>query len=98
MSVNYYKRLLFYKIKYPELTYDNVGYDKLSKEVIERNKEGINRISEILKETIEGFVKFNNFKIKKDGSICIRCQSYWDETFVGVGYFDLKLFKELNKN
>jgi hypothetical protein len=90
----YYDRLIELKNQFPELTFDNDGYEYLRKEVQEKHKEQIEEVSQILKETIEGFTSFNNFKPRKDGSFLVRCQHNWDESFVGVGYFGVELFKE----
>jgi len=76
---------------YPELTFDNQGYDKLDSAIMLRNKDGIEKIESLLKQCIVGFVRFQNFKPYKDGSIKIRYQVYYDEqkTFIGVAYTDL---------
>jgi hypothetical protein len=76
---------------YPELTFDNQGYDKLDSAVMLRNKEGVEKIEVLLKQCIVGFVRFQNFKPCKDGSIKVRYQVYYDEqrTFIGVAYTDL---------
>lgn len=92
-----YNRLILIQKEYPELTFQNEGYEYLSKEVINKHKEQIEEISNILKTTISGFVKFNNFKIDKTGDILIRVQYHWDKMFVGVGYFNIEEFKEVNK-
>ena len=34
----------------------------------------------------------SNFKINKDGSFSVRCQYYWDNSFKGVGYFNINEF------
>lgn len=92
-----YNRLILIQKEYPELTFQNEGYEYLSKEVINKHKEQIEEISNILKTTISGFVEFNNFKIDKTGDILIRVQYHWDKMFVGVGYFNIEEFKEVNK-
>jgi len=76
---------------YPELTFNNEGYDKLDSAVMLRNKEGIEKIESILAKCIAGFVRFQNFKPCKDGSIKVRYQVYYDETrtFIGVAYTDI---------
>lgn len=95
--MNNYNKLISIQKEYPELTFQNAGYEYLSKEILEKYKEQIEEISEILKATIPGFVKFNNFKIYKTGDIMIRVQYYYDKIFVGVGYFNVEEFKELNQ-
>ena len=76
---------------YPELTFDNKGYDKLDSAVMLRNKDGIERIESILAQCIVGFVRFQNFKPYNGVSIKVRYQVYYDEqrTFIGVAYTDL---------
>ena len=90
-----YKRLVELQKQYPELTYDNHGYDEISDDVVARHKEQIEEISNILEQEITDFVRFQNFKIQKDGTIQIRCQIQYDpnHSFIGVGYFDLNTFK-----
>jgi len=90
----YYDRLIELKDQFPELTFDNNGYEYLKKEIQESHKEQIEEIKTILKETIEGFVSFNHFKPRNREGFDIRCQYKWDARFVGVGYFDINLFKE----
>ena len=91
-----YNKLISMQKECPELTFQNDGYEYLSKEIIDKHKEQIEEISNILKTIIKEFVKFNNFKIDKTGGILIRCQYYWDERFIGVGYFNIEEFKEIN--
>jgi hypothetical protein len=79
---------------YPALTFHNVGYQYIDREVREAHKEQIDRISEILKEHVIGFVKFYNFKDYDDGRIVLRFDYNWGEEdntlrFVGVGYVTL---------
>ena len=92
--MTYYQRLREIQAQYPELTFQNVGYEYLSKEVKEEHAEQIAEISEILKATIGGFQRFDNFKIKKNGLVVIRCQFDWSykdgqRPFYGVGYFPI---------
>lgn len=93
MTDEYYNKLIQYQKNYPELTYDNKGYDEIAPEVKEEHKKVIEEISEILKQTVKGFVRFQNFKLRKDGSFAIRLQCYYDESFIGVEYLNIVLFK-----
>lgn len=93
----YYNKLLKLQKKYPKLTFNNKGYEKLDKKIRENYSKEIDKINKILKKTIEGFVEFNNFKIRDDNSIVIRCQYHWDHRFIGVGYFDINLFKNFKE-
>lgn len=73
----------------PELVFDNVGFEYLSREVKEEKAEQIARISEILKEHVKGFSKFFNFKPCKKRGLTLRFDYAWDQRFVGVGYLPL---------
>lgn len=83
------KSLSDFQREYPELTFDNSGYEYLSKDIQDKYAVQIAEIESILKEVVEGFVEFNNFKPRKDGSVDVRVQYKWDEHFTGVGYFPL---------
>lgn len=78
---------------YPELVFNNNGYEQLPHDVIERNRQGIDKIEEILRVSVEDFIRFQNFKPRNDGSIDIRCQTQWSDHFQGVSYFPLENFK-----
>ena len=82
----------------PELTFQNDGYQYLSKEVKDANKEAIAEIESLLDKAISGFSRFDNFNIYKDGTIRIRVQYRWSESFTGVGYFPLDDFKPLKES
>jgi hypothetical protein len=77
----------------PDLVFDNDGYENLSPKIVEANKDAIKSVEAILEQCIWGFVSFQNFKPRKDGSIAARYQvRYNDEgSFVGVTYTDLKV-------
>lgn len=94
-----YDKIIEIKDKYPQLTFNNNGYEYLSKEIQESHKEIIKELSDILKRNIEGFVKFNNFKPRKDGTYVVRVQYHyhWDKSFTGVGYFNIEAFKTIGK-
>tara|TARA_R110002020_G_scaffold400027_1_gene610115 strand:+ start:2755 stop:3063 length:309 start_codon:yes stop_codon:yes gene_type:complete len=82
----------------PELVFDNDGYENLSKSVVERNKDSIKEVESILKKCVFQFIRFQNFKPRKDGSFAVRCQTDWADkdkplgSFVGVSYFPLDSF------
>ena len=86
------KKITEIQSNFPKLTFQNKGYQYLSKEIKENHKKEIAEIESILKKEINGFLKFNNFKINKDGSFSVRCQYYWDNSFKGVGYFNINEF------
>lgn len=80
--------------QYPELTFNNDGYQYLKPAVREQHAEQIKEIAAIMKEQFPRFVEFNNFKPRKDGTYSIRCQTYWSESFIGVEYFTEENFLE----
>lgn len=81
-----FEKLKALKENYPALTYDNRGYDELSNEIKESHKVQINEVFELLDSAIEGIVRFQNFKPRKDGTFSIRCQCKYDAMFTGVVY------------
>lgn len=89
-NVKHYNRLVELKNQYPKLTFDNKGYEYLSKEIKESHKEQLEEITEILRKTLKGFSRFEHFKLRKDGSIDVRAQYKWDVSFTGVGYFNIE--------
>lgn len=88
------KTISDYQKEFKELTFDNNGYAEISREVKEKYLKEITCIENILRKVIPGFVRFQNFKPRKDGKIDVRCQYYWDERFIGVGYFPLAEIEE----
>lgn len=92
-NINFFEELNKLREEYPELTFNNHGYENIPKDVRARNQEGQDAIEALLKKSVSGFVSFQNFKPRKDGSFAIRCQTKWDESFVGVYYFPLVDFK-----
>ena len=86
------KKIIEIQSNFPKLTFQNEGYQYLSKEIKENHKKEIAEIESILKKEIKGFSEFNNFKINKDGYFSVRCQYYWDGNFRGVGYFNINEF------
>jgi hypothetical protein len=79
----------------PALVFDNDGYDKLSPEIVEANKDAIKSIENILKQCVKGFVSFQNFKPRRDGSTAVRYQVWYNDegSFTGVAYTSLEKFK-----
>ena len=98
MTDKYYNRLKVLRLENPELEFQNKGYEYLNKEIRDKHSEQIEEISKILKITINGFTRFNNFKDKKEGGFDIRCQHKWDNSFTGVGYFDIEWFKNFEED
>lgn len=89
-----YKELTDLVAQYPDLVFDSIGYQELSPSIVEANQEGIDKVSEVLEYAVHGFVRFQNFKPRKDGTIAVRCQTVWDRNFTGVSYFPLENFKQ----
>jgi len=86
--------------KYPELTFDNDGYQQLPSAVMEANKEGVAAIEAILKREVKGFVRFQNFKPRHHTETAVRYQVYYNDerSFKGVAYTDLSWFKKERAN
>ena len=87
MKTNY-KRLVELKNDYPNLTFDNNGYEYLDPSVREAHKAQIEEIEGILKTIVPRFVRFENFKPRKNGSFAVRMQTRWSDSFTGVQYID----------
>ena len=77
--------------KHPALIYDNEGYDNIDKSTLsELDLKAIEEINSILKEKIEGYKYFQNFKPRKDGTFAIRCQCAYSPHFTGVVYIPME--------
>lgn len=78
--------------EYPQLTFDNVGYQYLSIEIRESHKAVIEEIESILSELIGGFSSFNNFI--PSGAVRFQYDyGHNDENsihFIGVGYLNFE--------
>lgn len=81
----------------PELTFNNYGYEKLSSEVMARNKAAVSEIEDVLRGCIRGFVRFQNFVTNPDG---VRYQVHYNPegSFTGVAYTTLEEFKDEGDN
>jgi hypothetical protein len=98
MKTSIKKELIRIKENNPQLIFDNNGYEYLSPKVREENKEAIEEVSNLLKESLNGFSRFDNFKPRKDGSFSVRCQYNYNHgekglPFYGVGYFGINEFE-----
>lgn len=80
---------------FPALTFHNVGYEGINRsDLTEADKEADKKVNEILKKSICGFSKFQNFKTNnKNKDITIRFQYDYNAhdrslgiPFTGVGY------------
>lgn len=84
-----YNTLKGYYTNHPKLTFENKGYEYIDKSALsESDLKAIKEIEEILKDQIEGFVEFFNFR-DRGGKIQIRFDYHYDISFVGVGYIFL---------
>lgn len=92
----HYNRLRELQDNYPKLTYQNKGYEYLDYEIRNEFKEQLDEITDICKETVAGFSRFNHFKLRADGTIVLRLQYVWSRSphFTGVGYFDIDYWNE----
>lgn len=95
-KVNYFEELTKLMEEYPDLVFDNHGYENIPEQVREASIKGHDKVEAILKERVTGFVEFQNFKPRSDGTVAVRCQTYWNESFIGVSYFSMENFKPEN--
>ena len=83
--------------KYPNLTFNNEGYQYPDKSKWTANDKLVfEEIEKMLRKSIVGFAEFNHFKIGGGGSVAIRFQYDWTADdrsqgipFTGVGYISL---------
>ena len=94
MTTSTYLALDHLRKNNPELTFDNDGYEQLDPKITKKHRLEIDEIERLLKSAVTGFVRFQNFKPRKDGSIAVRYQVKYDESFIGVAYTPLEKFKE----
>ena len=92
-----YYTLKYYQKKYPDLTFQNKVYEYISPTIREKYDKQISDISKQIKKQINWFVRFNNFKINKEGAVIVRFQGYYDKSlgFIGVVYMPLEHFKQI---
>lgn len=83
-----YNELLQIQKDFPKLTFQNNGYEYINKSTFtDEDVVAFERVSEILNDHIQGFNRFDNFRLtEKTKEIQIRIQYYWDISFRGVGY------------
>lgn len=80
------------------LTFEQIGYGYPRRPETEEEKQALDTVNNILKDSIVGFSKFNNFNVRPEG-IRLRFQYHWDadnedtdnkNPFIGVGYLWLE--------
>ncbi len=88
-----YDRLLAIQKEYPNLTYQNKGYEYPNRIAwVEEEHNAFREVEDILNKSIKGFSALNHFRLsKKDGEIQLRFQYNWGAEdnsmpFIGVGY------------
>jgi len=91
-TINYFEELEALRLAYPDLTRNTHGYENIDPDVFAANAEGVAKIEALLKQAVSGFVRFQNFKPRKDGTFAIRCQTRWAAHFTGVSYFPMENF------
>jgi hypothetical protein len=91
--MNYYDELYQLMTENPELVLNNDGYEEIPAATIAANQGAFDKVTELLRESVPDFVRFQNFKPREDGTHAVRCQTRWSEGFRGVSYFPLNNFK-----
>ena len=88
-----YETLLAIQKEFPTLTLQNKGYESINKDILtDQDKEKIKEIETILKASISGFRRFQNYKLDKNNNLVLRFQYNNNNEksltagFVGVGY------------
>jgi hypothetical protein len=105
MRINLISQKEYLKIQdiykmFPNLTLQNVGYEKINKEVLSpTTKLVLQEVETILSKSIVGFINFSNFKITSEGFLLLRFKYNYNYDgrgipFTGVGYI---LLEELLK-
>lgn len=80
----------------PDLLFNNNNYQELPRDVAEANASAIAEIETLLKKVVIGFVRFQNFKPRKDRPVAVRFQATYASLtyYVGVYYVPLEDFKD----
>lgn len=101
ISQEEYQTLLDIQKNFSVFTFQNVGYEGIDRsKFTEKEKQKEEEINAILKKSILGFVKFQNFKTNNPREeLRLRFQYNWDAdkapneratNFVGVGYISIE--------
>jgi len=81
-----YEFLLDIQKRFPRLTLENQGYEYIDKnKFTEEDLKAWKDVEDLLRKSIKGFTKFNNFCHVKN-ELSIRFQYHYSEAFTGVGY------------
>lgn len=89
-----HKNLIEIQKDFPVLTFQNNGYEHPDFiNLTEQERAKFNEVTELLKKHVEGFVKFNHFRINRKNEIEIRLQYNYGydggQYFIGVGYLTI---------
>lgn len=79
---------------HPDLVFQNNGYEYLSRRVWAANAAPIARVSEILREHVEGFQVFFNFRRSQSHGLVLRFDYLWTSFFRGVGYLPVSQLRD----
>lgn len=91
LTQNEYDTLLSIQQNYPKLTFQNNGFEYIDRrEFSDAEKTADTKVTEILRNHIKDFVRFDNFTLNKKGEIRARFQYHYDINFTGVGYITLR--------
>jgi hypothetical protein len=72
-----YNLILKICTEHPVLTFQNIGYEYIDKSKFsESDQEAFDKVTEILKKHIVGFVEFNNFLYSIDNKLRLRVTYY----------------------
>lgn len=93
------EKLEAYIRDFPKLVFQNDGYQEMPAADKESLAPQIAELEALLKTYVWGFVRFQNFKRRKNGGFALRCQVYYDDdrSFVGVSYIGLEEFDNIDK-
>lgn len=86
-----YDTLIQIQKQFPALTFQNEGYEYINRTKFTLEERAADStVASILHEHIKHFVRFDNFRIRKDGELTVRFQYHWSDSFTGVGYLSVR--------
>ena len=93
------EKLEAYIRDFPKLVFQNDGYQEMPAADKESLAPQIAELEALLKTYVWGFVRFQNFKRRKNGGFALRCQVFYNDerSFVGVSYIGLEEFDNIDK-
>ena len=91
LSQQEYDTLIQIQKQFPALTFQNEGYEYIDRrKFTPEEKTADSTVASILHEHIKHFVRFDNFRVRKDGELTVRFQYHWSDSFTGVGYLSVR--------